>query len=278
MYKCNRCGSDFCSKQSLTRHLLKEKKCPPENDDIDPNILLSNLISRPFNDVTYDCEHCGKKFNSQSNKSRHLKTCKAFLQAGTKIDQMQKEINELKEVIKDINPQNHIVVPQNQTNMNQCTVNNVQNNNITITNFGSENLEFLSDKFIRKCLLKMSSGLEDLTRKIHFNPDKPEYHNITASNKKDSFLEVYKDGKWQYQDKNKTLDSIINRCVDMMSSHYDDFEGEIKSELSSLHYKHVDQFIENALNKDKSTQNDLRKCLYMLILNNRHVVKKDGNG
>jgi hypothetical protein len=193
------------------------------------------------------------------------------------LDSDQKsDIAFLKQKIEELEKQ--VQQPTTINNYNNCTINtqqnNVQQNNVTITDFGNENLEYISDKFIRQCLKRLSSGFEDLTKKIHFNPEKPEYQNITVSNKKDTFLEVFKDGKWHYQDKNSTLDALIKQCFDVLSSHYDEYEDEIRKEMSSMRFKQVDQFVDNVLNKDKTTQSTLRKCLYLLILNNRDMINK----
>jgi polyribonucleotide nucleotidyltransferase len=271
MNTCERCGIELCSKQSLLRHLKKEKICDAIVKDIPVDSIIEKITKKNYNETTYDCSYCEKKFNHCSAKSRHMKTCKAREHnSDDKITSMQTEINQLKDMIKNIQPQT----------MTNCTINNttnIQNNiqqNNTI-NFGKENVEFLADSFIRRCLFRAPDGVSDLTKKIHFNPDKPEYHNVTTTNKKDGFLEVFKDGKWFYDDKNKVLDALIKQSFDIISSHYDQFEDEIRSELSPTNFKRVDRFVESVWNQDKTIQNSLRKCLYLLILNNRHMVDKE---
>ena len=262
MFTCKRCGYETNLKTNLGLHLKRKNICNAIISDISIDDLLKEItVEKIYKELTYDCDFCKKKFNHASGKSRHMKTCK---ETNYKLEQMQEEINQLKELISH--------QPTTINNINNIT-NNIQNN-IVLENFCKEDVEFISDTFIRKCLSRVANGFEDLTKKIHFNPNKPEYHNVTIANKKDSYLEVFKDNKWQFQDKNVTLDALIKQCFDILSSHYDKYEDEIKSQFSYTQLKQVDQLVDNLYNKDKSTQSKLRQYLYLVILNNRNMTNK----
>jgi DNA-directed RNA polymerase subunit RPC12/RpoP len=277
-HKCPRCGYETHVLTNLKKHLSRKKPCESTYSQDDQNAILQTLPNKSTESLQgkYPCTFCGKEFATAQGKYQHKKHCKKKSEGNSeeKIIAMQEEIEKLKEVIKEIKP-------QNQIQMNNCTINTTvqnnvqQNNTITLENFGKENVEFLADSFIRRCLFRAPDGVTDLTKKIHFNPDKPEYHNVTTTNKKDGFLEVFKDGKWLYDDKNKVLDALIKQSFDIISSHYDQFDDEIKAELSPTNFKRVDRFVESVLNQDKTIQNSLRKCLYLLILNNRHMINKE---
>jgi hypothetical protein len=278
MLTCCRCGYQTDVKGNLVLHLKRKNICQGILSEKSQAELLEEIImEKILNDKTYDCEYCGKKFNHSSAKCRHKKTCKHKDSNDLIESQIEKIRDELRdELRKEIKAE---ILNCTVTN-NNCTINNIQNNiqqnnTITLENFGKENVEFLADSFIRRCLFRAPDGVTDLTKKIHFNPNKPEYHNVTTTNKKDGFLEVFKDGKWIYDDKNKVLDALIKQSFDILSSHYDQFDDEIKTELSPTNFKRVDRFVESVLNQDKTIQNSLRKCLYLLILNNRHMVDKN---
>jgi len=267
MYCCKRCHYTTDIKTNILSHLKRKNQCNVLFDDIDRSILIDELTQKDTNDTPFECEYCSKKFSYQSGKSRHKKSCKENPNnvEDSIVDRLEEKIKELEQKINNQN-----------TTVNNITTNyNIQNNVQNTINFGKENVEFLADSFIRRCLFRAPDGVTDLTKKIHFNPDKPEYHNVTTTNKKDGFLEVFKNGKWVYDDKNKVLDALIKQSFDILSSHYDQFDDEIKTELSPTNFKRVDQFVESVLNQDKTIQNSLRKCLYLLILNNRHVVNKE---
>lgn len=72
---CKRCGYSSEHKSNLKRHLLKKTLCEATNEDIAIDELLTDF-DKKYNEKTYDCELCGKKFNSRSNKSKHKESCK----------------------------------------------------------------------------------------------------------------------------------------------------------------------------------------------------------
>ena len=75
---CKRCDYDASTKSHLIRHLTKQKTCTDKREGVKDTIeeYIKELTTKIYNDKTYDCEYCGKKFNSCPNKSRHKKTCK----------------------------------------------------------------------------------------------------------------------------------------------------------------------------------------------------------
>lgn len=275
IYKCPRCHFETNFITVYRNHLSRKKVCYAKYGNDDPKTLLDTLNELKKKCHTHQCEFCDEVFCDPQRKYQHKRSCAAKKIAdNATLSDMQKQIKDLKELVNQ-SQNNHQTVQYITINNNIQQQNNIENqNNIQIADFLKENIEYISDSFIRKCLKNTVGGVGDLAKQIHFNPEKPEYHNITATNKKIPFIEVFKEGKWQYTDKNMTLDSLIKRCFDVLSSHYDDYEDEIKAEMSSMRFKQVDQFVESVSNNDKATQSQLRKCLYLMILNNRHMVEK----
>ena len=263
LYKCPRCHYETNYITSYRNHLSRKKICNADFSEENPIDIL-NILNEQKKIHNYKCEHCDKIFTSSQGKYQHKQRC--FNQ--NEVTKLKSELVEMKNEIIEI--KNHPVT----TIINNNITNNIQQNNIVLENFCKEDVEFLSDTFIRKCLSRVANGFEDLTKKIHFNPSKPEYHNVTITNKKDSYLEVFKDNKWQFQDKNVTLDALIKQCFDILSGHYDRYEDEIKEQFSKTQLKQVDQLVDNLYNKDKSTQSKLRQYLYLVILNNRNIAKE----
>jgi len=270
IYKCPRCSYETNYITNFRNHLTRKKTCRAVSSNESAECILEALNTKQ-DDQKYACEYCNKAFSSSQGKYQHKKRCKAG-----EMKDMREEIDKLKEMIKDIqqSPLPHTMIACNTVNNTTIAGNTIAGNTINIETFGKENVEFLADSFIKRCLFRASDGVGDLTKKIHFNPDKPEYHNVTASNKKDSILEIFKNGKWLYADKNKVLDALIKQSFDIISSYYDQFEDEIRAELSPMNFKRVDHFVESVMNQERGVQTSLRKCLYLLILNNRHMVDK----
>jgi hypothetical protein len=60
-------------------------------------------FEKKYNDKTYDCELCGKKFNSRSNKSKHKDTCKNKI---IYLKSLQSQINTLFNEFKTLKSKN----------------------------------------------------------------------------------------------------------------------------------------------------------------------------
>jgi hypothetical protein len=158
---CNNCNKQLSSKQRFDNHLLCCRG------------VESSL----------ECSKCHKTFNKSNTRYIHEKKC-------TKVKtQIIPYTNN-----KDSNIVNNIV-----NNINNGTV-----NNIIINNFGTENFDHLIEdpnfiSFMQKCVENKAEGLCDLIIKKYFDPSHPENHNIRKLDKKDNFLQIYKNDNWNTQ-------------------------------------------------------------------------------
>ena len=142
-------------------------------------------------------------------------------------------------------------------NNNITTINNTQNN-IIIKNFGEENVSYLTDYFFKN-LLKSNNSIQtipSIVKQIHCNKEHPENMNIKILNKKTPFINVYKEDKWQQQDKKKTIQKIVNKNFNLLDSKYND--GEIQKTLSKNNKKEYSNF-KNELTTNKYLVNNIVK-------------------
>ncbi len=75
-FVCPRCGDSFSRKDTLLNHLKKKRVCPPTNCSDTCDEIIQRLTAKVYNDKTYDCNFCGKRFNLSSCRSKHRKICK----------------------------------------------------------------------------------------------------------------------------------------------------------------------------------------------------------
>lgn len=75
-FKCPRCGDAFHRKDTLITHLKRKKECPCTYSSESREDISKRLTSKTYNDKTYDCDFCGKRFNFASCKCKHKKICK----------------------------------------------------------------------------------------------------------------------------------------------------------------------------------------------------------
>lgn len=72
---CKRCGHGSFCKGNLLKHLKRKKECQILLSDITREHCIQELTQKHYNEKTYDCIHCNKKFNNSSNRQRHYKVC-----------------------------------------------------------------------------------------------------------------------------------------------------------------------------------------------------------
>ena len=103
MNTCERCGYESEHKQNLIRHLKNKSPCKPLLSNKSTLSLIEELTKKEYNDITYDCEHCSKKFNNRSSMYRHMKNCKSKVDI---VKNMETEIKALKEELQQIKTSN----------------------------------------------------------------------------------------------------------------------------------------------------------------------------
>ena len=168
---CDKCNKQLKSKQNLEYHILHCRG------------VSSSL----------ECSKCNKIFNNRTTRYIHEKKCTKAQELITYDDKNAKITN----------------------NTNNITNIGTQNNNINIVvnNFGCEKFDYFMEnpdfiKFMNNCIENKVDGICNLIAKKHFDPDHPENHNIRKMNKKDNFLEIYKDDNWNTKNYKDGLDYI----------------------------------------------------------------------
>lgn len=238
-HKCSRCGEAFKRKDTLITHLKRKNECKPIVSNVTRASIIDELTKKQYNDKTYDCEFCKKKFNQPSSKSRHKDICKKNPVNMKTEDTIQENV-EVEDT--DAGPSTSYVMidKHDYENMkrqvaqlaeevrslkgNSASVSNnfgsIQNININLNSFGQENVSHLTDDFLSHCLMNPTKGLPSLIETIHYNKDVPENHNIRCKSLKQNIFEKYVDSEWRSCDASNTLDELIRRGYKILNTHY----------------------------------------------------------
>lgn len=214
MFDCKRCGHEFTTKGNLVTHLKRKYVCKPEIQDLNVKILLDELTDKQFNERTYDCEICKKKFNTYKSKWRHSKGCQIKEENQTV---PLKTYNDLKDKFEKamLRFENHF---ENKGNL--IINNNINNGNQVIQklrNFGNENMDAVPPHFIRSSLMNLEYAT--LFENLHCDPEYPENHNIRIKSKKDKELEMFTQDKWKI----KSFKNGLIEVMDHLNRIYEDF-------------------------------------------------------
>ena len=164
------------------------------------------------------CRYCNKSYKHNFHLNRHLKTCKE-----KKVDdeekrnllnlveilnkQLTEQREEHKKQIKEQNNQINELIKK--TGINIGTQNNIQNN-IKILAYKNTDISHLTDQDYLQCLSRSNMCIPNLIKRIHFDPKKPENHNIYISNIRNKYIMVYDGSKWILHDQSEAIDNLID--------------------------------------------------------------------
>ena len=297
LYTCLRCGYNTTHRTNMKSHLNRKKICPPYIDDIEveeikfmynlcgepkitqnhpkmnpkkPKITQNNPFLHKAENI-HNCTYCNKVFKRNWHLERHLKTCKIKTQSNE-----NKELEELKDKVEDLiiqlsnqnnkilNTTNNITHDNKTLNKTNCNNNNNNNiiQNISINNYGEENLKCLTEEYLTKLIKGAFTAIPKLIEKIHFNPEYPENQNIKITNKKEPYIKVRKNNKWELQDKKETLDTIVDDKYDILDDHIDSNEENLTEFEKEIMEKFKDR-----VNNEEDLLKEIKKKTELIILN-----------
>jgi len=276
-YICKNKISDVMLQNEYIKYEITEKiECQQNVNDLPKNNIKShhfvNDTSTKSKD-TYECKHCNNEFNSRQGKWRHLKNCKEKKQDEEEknnlislIELLNQQIEEQREYMKDQNIQIIELIKKSGINIG---TQNIQQN-IKILAYNNSDLSHLTDKDYMKCLKHSNFCIPHLIKEIHFNPEKPENHNIYISNLKNNYVMIYNGSKWMLNDRDESIQSLI-----------DDKESIIEQKLEEWiengnNYPDIMKKFNRYLEKkeNNSVLDKIKGEIKLMLFNNRDIVVK----
>jgi hypothetical protein len=258
------------SKQCLQKHLSKKKGCLANEtaSETDRTVLLEQLNEKAVStkQTTFTCEDCNKVFTSRQAKYLHKKSfCKAKT-SPTTLDAQLPSRSDGCEITVSPTTLDASSGWQCGNRISQSTLPS------SINNFGNENINHLSNEFLSHCLLACNTGIKNLMKEIHFNPQFPENHNIRVYSRKGKILEKYTDGGWHVCDQNNTLDEMIRRGYRILFKHLAYINEQYMVEKSDddddkiiIRNENANNYLTKLIRKE-NIYFELRRDLYMMIL------------
>lgn len=274
-FLCPRCGYETSMIGNLHMHFQRKKPCKPKIKNIpfadlynvyyslenqesteksDVSIDVSN-VSIGVSNVSidkeikknYSCNNCGKSYIHRQSLYTHRKKCN--FANGTQ------------------NTQTNVVCqPTAQTNVYNCT--NNYNQIFILNNFGNETFDYINSDYVKEVLKQPKQGINKLIRQIHFNPGRPENHNVKITNKKMPYASVYKNNSWEFDDKKKIIHQMINKSYGIMDVVYNDQHAELNPSTRRQYEKFQNKFDDN----DPQLKRDLEKITELQILNEQKII------
>jgi DNA-directed RNA polymerase subunit RPC12/RpoP len=243
--------------------------------NVSPNVS-PNVSLKTYNEhKIYVCSKCNKTFKHRQSKYRHEKKniCAQIILTDSTKEELLQELDNIK---KEKEQQSKFITEMQETHMREIggllkkvgdTINNntyIKEQNIIINNYGQENVEYLSESYLKKLLhIHPSVAINLLIKNIHCHPKHPENHNIKITNKKLPYASIYKDGDWIVQDKKKVIKDIVSTSYNMIDENYSESMNINKNKKDTY-----EKFQKQYENKDKHLHKDLEKTAEILIMNN----------
>ena len=224
----------------------------------------------------YVCEFCEKEFKFKQSYYRHLKTCKIKKDTDSDKEEMSKIIELLNQQLNDQKKQlqkresqiNELIKNGGTTNITY----NQQNNNINnfkLLGYRNTDISHLSDKDFISCISHSNFCIPHLIKKIHFDPDKPENHNIYISNIKNNYAMIYDGDKWNLSNKDDLINEILEEKEIIIEEKLEEWveKGKQYPEIMKKFTRYLEKK-ENDAVLDK-----IKDEVKLILFNNRILIK-----
>ena len=286
-HKCNNCNKLFAKKYHLERHLNKKNKCqmtpqnttiPPQNTAIPPQNtdILSNEKAIIQNDE-YQCPHCNKSLARKDALNRHINQYCPIVKQNNKekqeiFDKLLLLESKNKELEKEINNIKSTTINSNSNNINNNS-NNTTNNiiNVNVVPHGEEDLSKYSNLLLVLAAKRGINAVLELTDRIHFNSQLPEFQNVYIPDIKNKHAMVF-DKVWEL----KNTDEVISNIYDTKSDYIKDNEDVFINHLSVGEKLVYQRWVLADRNRDtaeyKAYINSMHDKIKLLLYNKRNMV------
>jgi len=278
LYTCKACNystknkSDFTKHSKTKKHRSKILVC--EKIPISEGLMSQNEPQMSQNEPQMSqnepvkllkCDFCDELFSSLPNKRRHEKyRCKHNDDVLLKLmNEKDKYIKRMEQEKKEMEKERQILYKKIDELISK--VGNTYNQNIILNNFGNEDLSHISDQFKTQLLKIPYMMIPKMIEEVHFSDKKPENKNIALTNKKENRLKVFKNGKWEYQNKKEVITNLVDSKYNTLDNHYMENENDLDT-YSKGNYL---QFKEYMNVEDKEFVDQLKNECENVLLNNR---------
>jgi hypothetical protein len=215
------------------------------------------------------CNFCKKEYSSKKNLWRHIKnSCKEKKTQEEYKRNMNNLVDKLNEQLekrdKQIDEQNNQI---KELIKKVGITQNIQNN-IKILAYKNTDLSHLTDNDYMYCLNRSNMVIPNLIKRIHFDPKKPENHNIYIGNIKNKYVMIYDGNKWNLQNQDETIEDIIDINEYVLEQKLEEWV-ENGNEYPDIMRK-FNRYLEKK-EKDE-VLNAVKEEIKLVLFNNRKVI------
>ena len=262
----------------ITDHPKSSQIIPnhPKSSQIIPNHPESSQIFFKDESSFFECKYCEKRYKHNYHLNRHLKKCKEKKEDDEEkknllnlVEILNKQLNEQREEHKkQLSEQNNQINELiKKTGINIGTQNNIQNN-IKILAFKNTDISHLTDQDYIQCLNRSNMCIPNLIKRIHFDPKKPENHNIYISNIRNKYIMVYDGMKWILHDQSDAIDNLIDTNEFVLEQKLEEWleNGKNYPDIMNKFNRYLEK-------KEKDdVLNKIKEEIKLILYNNRKII------
>ena len=259
-------------KFNITEKINTNKK-QTKNQHFEKNIQQKSNKNPTKTFKKYECKYCAKEFKHNQSYYRHLKTCKEKIKDDECKQNMTDLVNLLNKQLEEQREQLNKKDKQIEELIKKAGINigtqNVQQN-INILAYKDTDISHLTDNDYLKCLKHSNFCIPHLIEKIHFNPKKPENHNIYISNLKNNYVMIYDGHKWNIKDRDESIQDLIDENEVFIEQKLEEWieNGNQYPDIM----KKFNRYLEKKEN-DK-VLNKIKNEIKLILFNNRDLICK----
>jgi hypothetical protein len=278
-YYCECCQYTTKFKSSYEKHLTTKKHFRNKMEQNRNKTEQNGYKMEQNTTKNAVCKYCNKAFTSVKSMKRHVTyTCKNNEDEDLKelVRLLNVQLNEQKKENQSLQKQINQLSKKLQINKVTCnnthtnSHNNTQNNtyNIQLLNFQNTDYSHLKDKDYIKCINDVNHCIKTMVCKVHFDPQKPENHNIYISNIKNKYVMIYRNNNWDLVDRKQSIDDLYDYTHLALEEWYDEYKDKYPDIIKSF-----ERYLKN-INDDSEILKDVKELIIQLLYNKRHVVLK----
>ncbi len=258
-FQCDYCKKKFSRKNNLRYHQKKSCKANKinntqiicHNNNNDNNNKTGNIPQNIPND-----NHWKELFEKSEQQKEKL---------------IQQEKQEKMELINLFRKEKQDFMNQIElllTKVGNNNVTNIQQNNIIIRNFGEEDISYLTENYFKKLFSSQTpiNTIPTIVKKIYFNYEHPENMNLKIENTNLPYINVYKEDKWQQQDKKDTIHKIVNKNFNLIDTKFTEVKEALPKQKKESYTEYKQGILEKSSKKSKQYIKDIIKKTENIIL------------
>ena len=111
--------------------------------------------------------------------------------------------------------------------------------------------------------------IPQILKKVHFDPEKPENHNVVISSMNNKYIKLHDGQKWNLRDREETVEDLFADAEDLLETKLESWQEEEnpKSEKASRKYQIYLEVKEKA-----ELYKKIKQEMKLLLFNNRNLI------